>query len=379
MVPGKGIGKTRRFEMVAIYFQHLLHRQANRGLNGPAEASQLTRRFHPRHSSVPRQPHRKAVPDFPVHKRATTARLKVVNLPGHPLSSPAIMKSVFLLASALTVATQITAQEAFLLWPSGAPGALGNSSNDVPTLTVHRPDPAKATGAAIVVCPGGGYGGLASHEGPDYALFLNQQGITAFVLKYRLGSHGYRHPRMWEDAQRAIRAVRARAADWKIDPNRVGIMGSSAGGHLASTALTHFDSGKPDAADLIERQSSRPTLGILCYPVITMGPNTHQGSKNNLLGKEPSPELVELLSNERQVTKDTPPCFIWHTWEDKAVKVENSLEFAAALQRNGVPFDLHVYQKGRHGIGLADKPPFNNVHPWGKDLVFWLKEQGFIQ
>jgi len=272
-----------------------------------------------------------------------------------------------------------SAQETFPLWPDGAPGALGNSSNDIPTLTVFSTPADKASGAAIVVCPGGGYGGLANHEGPDYALFLNQHGVTAFVLRYRLGSQGYRHPRMLEDAQRAIRLVRARAAEWKIDPKRVGIMGSSAGGHLASTAVTHFDAGKPDAADPIERQSSRPDLGILCYPVITMGPNTHQGSKNNLLGKEPPSDLVELLSNEKQVTKETPPCFVWHTVEDKAVKVENSLDFAAALQRNGVPFDLHVYQKGRHGIGLADKPPFTNPHPWAKDLVFWLKEQNFVK
>jgi acetyl esterase/lipase len=271
------------------------------------------------------------------------------------------------------------AQETFPLWPSGAPGALGNASNDIPTLTVYLPPADRASGGAIVVCPGGGYGGLAPHEGQDYALYLNQHGVTAFVLRYRLGSQGYRHPRMLEDAQRAIRLVRARAAEWKIDPKRVGIMGSSAGGHLASTAVTHFDAGKPDAADAIERQSSRPDLGILCYAVISMGPNTHQGSKDNLLGKTPSPELVELLSNEKQVTKDTPPCFLWHTAEDKAVKVENSLDFAAALQRNGVPFDLHVYQKGRHGIGLADKPPFPNPHPWARDLIFWLKEQGFVK
>ncbi len=270
-------------------------------------------------------------------------------------------------------------QESFPLWPSGAPGALGNASNDVPTLTLYSPTEEKATGASIVVCPGGGYGGLAGHEGLDYALFLNQHGVTAFVLRYRLGSQGYRHPRMLEDAQRAIRIVRARASEWKLDPRRVGIMGSSAGGHLASTAVTHFDAGKPDAADAIERRSSRPDLGILCYPVITMGPNTHQGSKNNLLGKDPSPELVELLSNEKQVTKETPPCFLWHTAEDKAVKVENSLEFAAALQSHGVPFDLHIYQKGRHGLGLADKPPFPNPHPWAKDLIFWLKEQGFVK
>lgn len=272
-----------------------------------------------------------------------------------------------------------SAQQPIPLWPDGAPGALGKSTNDIPTLTPFLPAAGTATGAAIVICPGGGYGGLANHEGADYALYLNQHGITAFVLKYRLGSHGYRHPRMLEDAQRAIRTVRTRAAEWTLDVKRIGIMGSSAGGHLASTALTHFDAGRPDATDPIDRQSSRPDLGILCYPVITMGSNTHQGSKNNLLGKDPSPELIEFLSSEKQVTAATPPCFIWHTAEDKGVKVENSLEFAAALQTHGVPFDLHVYQKGRHGIGLADKAPFTNAHPWSKDLVFWLKEQGFVK
>jgi len=256
---------------------------------------------------------------------------------------------------------------------------LGKADQDIPTLTPYLPDPANATGAAIVVCPGGGYGGLAPHEGNDYALFLNDHGVAAFVLKYRLGSHGYRHPAMLQDAARAVRLVRARASEWSIDSKRVGIMGSSAGGHLASTLLTHFDSGKPDAADAVERQSSRPDLGILCYAVISMGPNTHQGSKNNLLGKDPSPDLVRLLSNELQVTKDTPPCFLWHTWEDKAVKVENSLDFAAALRRNGVPFDLHIYQQGRHGLGLNDKPPFTHAHPWANDLVFWLKVQGFVK
>lgn len=274
---------------------------------------------------------------------------------------------------------QAGAQQPIPLWLDGAPGALGKSTNDIPTLTPFLPAAGTATGAAIVICPGGGYGGLANHEGADYALYLNQHGVTAFVLKYRLGSHGYRHPRMLEDAQRAIRTVRARAAEWSLDSKRIGIMGSSAGGHLASTALTHFEAGKPDATDPVERHSSRPDLGILCYPVITMGSNTHQGSKNNLLGKDPSPELIELLSSEKQVTATTPPCFIWHTAEDKGVKVENSLEFAAALQKHGVPFDLHVYQKGRHGIGLADKAPFTNAHPWAKDLVFWLKEQGFTK
>ncbi len=268
----------------------------------------------------------------------------------------------------------------FPLWPEGAPGALGKEDKDIPTLTPYLPDPAKSTGAAIVICPGGGYAHLAPHEGADYARFLNESGIAGFVLKYRLASGGYHHPAMLQDAARALRTVRARAGDWKVDPKRIGIMGSSAGGHLASTLLTHFDEGKPDAADPIERQSSRPDLGILCYAVITMGQFTHQGSKQNLLGKDPSPELVRDLSNELQVTKATPPCFIWHTYEDTAVPVENSLQFAEALRRAGVPFDLHIYQKGQHGLGLGtrDWNPAKR-HPWTRDCVFWLQVQGFAR
>jgi acetyl esterase/lipase len=278
----------------------------------------------------------------------------------------------------LTAMTNADPQTPLPLWPNGAPGALGTNDTDIPTLTAYLPDPDKATGAAVVICPGGGYSGLAAHEGADYALYLNQNGVAGFVLKYRLGPR-YHHPIELSDAARAVRLVRAKAADWKIDPKKVGIMGSSAGGHLASTLLTHFDAGKPDAEDLVERQSSRPDIGILCYAVITMGPNTHGGSKDNLLGRNPDPELVKLLSNELQVTPQTPPCFIWHTWEDNAVKVENSLDFANALKKANVKFDLHIYQQGRHGIGLQDKPPFNNVHPWAKDLVFWLKAQGFTK
>ena len=264
------------------------------------------------------------------------------------------------------------------LWPNSTPGAKGDSPRDIPTLT---PFPAPAdnnSGSAIVICPGGGYGGLASHEGATYAQFLQKHGVNGFVLKYRLGSAGYRHPIMLGDAARALRTVRANAKQWKIDPDKIGIMGSSAGGHLASTLLTHFDAGNPQASDPIDRISSRPSLGVLCYPVITLGEFAHRGSKRNLLGDKPPAELVELLSNEKQVTGNTPPTFLWHTVEDKAVPVENSLQFATALHKAGVPFALHVYQKGRHGIGLADKPPFKNVHPWAKDLVFWLKAQGFI-
>jgi len=263
------------------------------------------------------------------------------------------------------------------LWPDAAPGALGTSSNDIPTLTPYLCE-SNATGAAIVICPGGAYVGLAPHEGNDYALWLNQHGVTCFVLKYRLGSHGYHYPVEFQDVERAIRWVRAHADDYKIDARRIGIMGSSAGGHLASMALTHFDSGVTNSADSIERQSSRPDIGILCYPVITMGEFTHRGSRQSLLGTNQTPELVKYLSSELQVTPNTPPCFLWTTFEDRTVPMENTLMFAAALRKNHVPFALHVYEKGGHGMGLKDKPPFNHPHPWANDCLFWLKGRNFV-
>lgn len=278
---------------------------------------------------------------------------------------------IFALLSSLTVMAQ--EPPALRLWEGDAPGALGSEPRDIPTLTIYLPEPEKASGAAMVIFPGGGYGVLAQHEGKDYALWLNEHGIAGFVVKYRLGSGGYRHPVMLQDAARAVRTVRARAEEWKLDPERIGVMGSSAGGHLASTLLTHFEEGDASASDPIERVSSRPTLGILCYPVITMGEKTHQGSKNNLLGKDPAPELVRLLSNELQVTSNTPPTFLWHTFEDKGVVAENSLMFAAALQNARVPYSLHIYEKGRHGIGLA------NGHPWTHNCLFWLEEHGFVK
>ncbi len=267
----------------------------------------------------------------------------------------------------------------FPLWPDGAPAALGKEAKDTPTLTAFIPAPEQATGAAIIICPGGGYGHLADHEGSHYARWLNQQGIAGFVLKYRLGTSGYRHPAMLQDATRAIRTVRARADEWKLDPKRVGIIGSSAGGHLASTTITQWDSGDTNAADAIERQSSRPDLAILCYPVITMtDPFTHKGSRANLLGTNPPPELLEKLSAELQVNQDTPPTFIWSTAEDKTVPVENSLTLATALRRAGVKFDLHIYERGPHGIGLGNKTfDAANFHPWTRDCEFWLRERKF--
>ena len=289
-----------------------------------------------------------------------------------------ILASVILLSSLVLARAEM--QTAIPLWPGGAPGALGTRTNDIPTLTPYLPDATNATGAAMVICPGGGYVGLAAHEGNDYALWLNQHGVTCFVLKYRLGSHGYHYPVEFEDGTRAIRLVRAHAADYQIDPNRIGIMGSSAGGHLSSMVLTHFDSGDTNAPDPVERQSSRPDLGILCYPVITMGEFTHRGSRNSLLGTNQSPAMVKYLSSELQVTTNTPSCFIWQTFEDRTVPVENSLIFAEALRRNHVPFDLHIYQKGAHGLGLGDRtPPFLHPLPWTADCLYWLKLHGWVR
>ena len=275
-----------------------------------------------------------------------------------------------------------SAQEASRLWPGDAPGALGQEPHDIPTLTHFAPPPGKSCGTAIIICPGGAYQGLAGHEGKGYAEYLAAHGIHGFVLKYRLGGNGYRHPVMQHDAQRAIRLVRSKATEWKIDPGRIGIMGSSAGGHLASTAIVHHDPGNPQAGDPIETQSSRPDFGVLCYAVISMRPGiTHDGSRNNLIGKTPDPSLIELLSNDEQVKKDTPPCFIWTTGEDRAVLPENSLRFAAALQRNGIACDLHIYQKGPHGIGLSQGKhgvPADDVHPWAKDLLFWLGQNQWM-
>jgi acetyl esterase/lipase len=291
------------------------------------------------------------------------------------------MRSIFLAFGLCALAGSTRAQTnlTFALWPEGAPGALGQEAKDVPTLTVFLPQSDKASGAAMVICPGGGYAHLADHEGSHYARWFNTQGIAGFVLKYRLGSGGYHHPAMLQDAARALRTVRARAAEWNVAPQRVGIIGSSAGGHLASTTLTHWDSGNPNSTDEIERQSSRPDLAILCYPVITLNdPFTHKGSRANLLGTNPPTGLVAELSAELQVNSNTPPCFIWSTGEDKTVPVENSLQLAVALRRAGVHYDLHIYERGPHGIGLGNKNfDTGKFHPWTRDCEFWLKERGF--
>jgi acetyl esterase/lipase len=266
------------------------------------------------------------------------------------------------------------AQQVIRIWPQSGVG----SEKDAPTLTVYPPGIGTATGAAIIICPGGAYRGLARHEGEDYALFFASHGIAAYVLRYRLGPV-YGHEEITADAMRAVRMVRSNAKEWGINKKMIGIIGSSAGGHLASTVMTHFDNGDSSSSDPIERVSSRPDFGILCYPVISMGPISHEISREMLLGKNPSPALVKRYSSELQVTAETPPCFLWHTAEDKAVSVENSLEFAKALQKNGVPFDLHIYEKGRHGLGIGDKPPFANALPWTRDLLVWLRGRGAVR
>jgi acetyl esterase/lipase len=269
------------------------------------------------------------------------------------------------------------------LWDGPAPGALGAGDADIPALTPFWPAPGTATGASVIVCPGGGYSSLADYEGADYALWLAERGIAGFVLRYRLGSGGYHHPVQLCDAARAVRVVRSRATAWGLDPARIGIMGSSAGGHLAASLATLFEPGKPGAADPVERVGSRPDLAILCYAVISMGALAHEGSRSNLLGGGDSPALRELLSCERQVRPDTPPCFVWHTQDDAVVKVENAMEFAAALQAKGVPFTLHIYPSGAHGLGLGatgwrpgDPRP---LHPWTRELEVWLGGRGFAR
>ncbi len=264
-----------------------------------------------------------------------------------------------------------------LLWEKGAPGALGDGEIDKPALRVYLPERAKAAGTGIVVCPGGGYGALAlGHEGHQIAEWLNSNGIAAFVLRYRLGPR-YHHPAPLQDAQRALRYVRKNAAEFGVAPDRIGIWGFSAGGHLASTAGTHFDAGDKDAPDPIDRLSCRPDFMILAYPVISLSTEyAHSGSRRNLLGNSPDPKLVESLSNEKMVTPQTPPTFLFHTNQDRGVPAENSVYFYLALRRAGVPAEMHIYERGDHGVGLAAKDPV--LSTWPARLADWLKIRGLL-
>ncbi|MCC7422065.1 MAG: alpha/beta hydrolase [Planctomycetaceae bacterium] len=268
-------------------------------------------------------------------------------------------------------------EEPILLWPDGAPGRAGDDAGDKPWLWAYPAAKETACGTAVVICPGGGYAIHAvDHEGTQVARWLNSFGVTAFVLKYRLAPR-YRHPAPLQDVQRALQYVRSHAEKYGLSPKRIGVMGFSAGGHLASTAATHFDDGKADAADPVARVSSRPDFAVLAYPVITLTESFgHGGSKRNLLGDNPDPELAKFLSSEQQVTPRTPPTFLFHTGEDTGVPVENSLAFYAACRKHKVPAELHIYEFGPHGVGLAPGDPA--LSTWKERLHDWLRTSGLL-
>jgi acetyl esterase/lipase len=267
-----------------------------------------------------------------------------------------------------------------LLWPDGAPGAKGSDEGDKPTLTIYLPAKEKATGAAVVICPGGGYARLAmDHEGRQIAQWLNSLGVAGFILQYRHrhSGAGYGHPAPLQDAQRAIRMVRSRAGEWNVDPGRVGIIGFSAGGHLASSAGTHFQNRYSDANDAIDQVGCRPDFMILMYPVISFTEwCTHTGSRNNLLGNDPDENLVESLSNEKQVRSETPPTFLVHANDDKGVPPENSIYFYLALRKADVPAEMHIYETGGHGFGPGtDK---GAVSSWMARCADWMRGRGLL-
>ncbi len=268
-----------------------------------------------------------------------------------------------------------------LLWSQGAPGAKGDADGDKPSLTVYLPPKAKTTGAAVVICPGGGYGHLAmDHEGHQIARWLNSFGVAGFIVKYRHRNSGagYGHPAPLTDAQRAISTVRNRAGEFNVDPKRIGILGFSAGGHLASSAATHFHTGRTDTADKIDRVSCRPDFAVLIYPVISFTEwFTHKGSMRNLLGKEPDAELAKKFSNELQVTPETPPTFLVHTYGDTGVPAENSIYFYLALRKAKVPAEMHIYEKGRHGFGLGAS--VGPVSSWPRRCEEWMRDRGLLE
>ena len=263
-----------------------------------------------------------------------------------------------------------------LLWEAGAPGALGTNDTDKPSITYY-PQNGRGSGTAVIIAPGGSYLNLAmNHEGRQVANWFNSLGVGAFVLKYRLGPR-YHHPIELGDAQRAIRLVRSRASEFGIQADRIGMMGFSAGGHLTSTAATHFDRGNVEAADPADRVSSRPDFVVLAYAVITAKPPyAHQGSVRSLLGDAPDPTLLDELSNELKVTSETPPTFLFHTSADTTVPSENSVQFYLALKKAGVQAELHIFQPGAHGVGLGMNDAV--LDQWPPLLATWLRARGLL-
>ena len=288
-----------------------------------------------------------------------------------PLSALATLTAITFSMAAVVAGEPLRSS----IWPDEAPLGDGISEKVKVPITVHLPEPGLATGAAMVICPGGGYGGkVVEGEGHGIARWLNFHGIAGVVLEYRLPAGNYHRPLL--DAQRAIRVVRAHTAEWKLDPRRIGIIGFSAGGHLASTAGTHFDAGQPQSADPVERLSSRPDFMVLVYPVITMGEKTHAGSRRNLLGPLPSAELMELFSNEKQVTDKTPPAFLTHARTDAVVPVAHSQMFYDALKAKGVPAEFQEFPKGNHGYNGYKGEEWD---AWQKRSLEWLGERGLLK
>lgn len=259
------------------------------------------------------------------------------------------------------------------LWEQSTPGYRPDTSDFLPSLSPYLLKTSKLHGA-VIIFPGGGYTGRAEHEGEPIARWLNEIGLSAFVVHYRVAPAKHPYPLM--DAKRAMKLVRHHAAVWNLDPQRIGVLGFSAGGHLAASLSTHFDSGDADAEDPIETQSSRPDAAVLCYPVISFGEHRHHGSMQNLLGEHPPEHLKQDLSNELMVTPHTPTTFLWHTADDEGVPVENSLLYAGALSKQKVPFELHVFPEGRHGLGLASDDP--SVSQWTGLCGKWFSQIGFL-
>ncbi len=291
------------------------------------------------------------------------------------------MNKLSLFAAALFLTAIAHAEPAKVrLWPEGAPGAKGDTDKDQPFINVWPAAKEKANGAAFVVCPGGGYGGLAAdHEGIQVAKWFNGLGVSAFVLHYRLGTSGYHFPTQLIDVQRAIRHVRANAQQYGIDPNRIGIIGFSAGGHLTSMAATMFDE-KPAGMtnDAVDQVSARPDVAAPTYPVISMIQDFgHKGSRKNLLGPNDNDELAKHVSTETRVTTNTPPIFIFHTDEDTVVPAENPVALYLACRKHKVPAELHIYQPGPHGVGLYLGDPV--LGTWSGHLRDWLRNQGFLK